>query len=73
MKQDTVYYVVTIGRKKGIYTKWEECKKQVDGYKYAKYKKYSKKEDAEKAFKDGVEYKDDLKKLLKAQKERNKA
>lgn len=34
-----VYYAVRRGRKKGLYTKWEECKEQIDGYSGAEYKK----------------------------------
>ena len=32
------YYVVIKGRTPGIYTNWEDCKSQVNGYKGAKYK-----------------------------------
>ena len=32
------YYVVLVGRTPGIYTNWEDCKSQVNGYKGAKYK-----------------------------------
>ena len=32
------YYVVIKGRTPGIYTNWEDCKAQVNGYKGAKYK-----------------------------------
>ena len=31
------YYVVVKGRQPGIYFDWISCKKQVDGYKQAKY------------------------------------
>ena len=34
------YYAVAIGRKPGIYNTWEECKKQVIGSSYARYKKF---------------------------------
>ena len=34
-----VYYVVRNGRKIGLYTKWEECKEQIDGYSGAEYRK----------------------------------
>src|SRR5690625_4224998 len=37
----------------GIYTSWEECKKQVIGVKGAKYKSYTTKQLAEEAFKAG--------------------
>lgn len=32
------YYVVLVGRTPGIYTNWEDCEKQVKGYKGSKYK-----------------------------------
>ena len=35
------FYAVARGRKTGVYNTWEECKKQVDGYSGAKYKKFS--------------------------------
>lgn len=48
------YYVVWAGRKPGIYTSWDECKKQVDGYQQAKYKSYSSREEAEAAYQAGA-------------------
>ena len=35
------FYVVRFGRIPGIYTSWNECKKQVSGFKGAIYKKFS--------------------------------
>lgn len=35
------YYAVKNGRNIGIYDNWEECKKQVNGFKGAKYKSFS--------------------------------
>lgn len=35
------YYAVKRGRKAGIYTSWEECKKQVDGFSGAVYKSFT--------------------------------
>lgn len=32
------YYVVIKGRTPGIYTNWEDCKSQVNGFKGSKYK-----------------------------------
>ena len=32
------YYVVLVGRTPGIYTNWEDCKAQVNGFKGSKYK-----------------------------------
>ena len=40
------FYAVRFGRIPGIYTSWNECKKQVSGFKGAIYKKFSKKTDA---------------------------
>lgn len=34
------YYAVKKGRESGIYTTWEECKKQVDGFSGAIYKSF---------------------------------
>lgn len=35
------YYAVHTGYNKGIYSTWDECKIQVDGFKGAKYKKFN--------------------------------
>lgn len=40
------YYAVKVGIKPGIYTSWDECKKNVFGYKGAIYKKFENKDDA---------------------------
>ena len=34
------YYVVKKGRKPGIYTNWETCKRMVDGFPGAVYKSF---------------------------------
>jgi ribonuclease HI len=44
------FYVVWNGRKKGIYTSWNVCKKQIDGFESAQYKSFSNLNDAEVAF-----------------------
>ncbi len=44
------YYVVAIGKKPGIYTTWKECSQYVTGYKGAKHKSFSVKEEAEKYY-----------------------
>lgn len=44
------YYVVWKGRETGIYSSWEACKKQIDGFAGAEYKSFETKELAEKAF-----------------------
>jgi len=41
------YYAVKIGRTPGIYTTWEECKRNVIGYNNARFKKFSTQEEAE--------------------------
>ena len=41
------YYAVKEGRQKGIFSSWDECKKQVMGYKGAVYKSFPSKSDAE--------------------------
>ncbi|WP_436864763.1 ribonuclease H1 domain-containing protein [Bacillus fungorum] len=40
------YYAVKKGRKKGVFTTWNECKMQVDGYPNAQYKSFSSYEEA---------------------------
>lgn len=47
------YYVVWVGRKPGIYTSWAECEEQIKGYQQAKFKSYTSREEAEKAYKEG--------------------
>ena len=44
------FYVVWNGRKKGIYTSWNVCKKQVDGFDAAQYKSFASLDEAELAF-----------------------
>lgn len=41
------YYAVKEGRNPGIYETWNECQKQVIGFKGAKYKKFSSQSEAE--------------------------
>lgn len=40
------YYAVKNGRKPGIYSSWDECKKQVEKFKGAIYKSFTSLEDA---------------------------
>ena len=40
------YYAVRKGFKPGIYTTWEECKKNVDGFSGAEYKGFMTREEA---------------------------
>ena len=44
------YYVVWNGKKKGIFTSWNDCKKQIDGFEGAQYKSFIDKKEAEIAF-----------------------
>jgi len=44
------YYVVWEGRSTGIFTDWNTCKKQVDGFPGAKYKSFKTHKEAEAAF-----------------------
>jgi ribonuclease HI len=44
------FYVVWNGRKKGIFTSWNVCKKQIDGFEAAQYKSFASLEEAEIAF-----------------------
>lgn len=46
------YYVVWEGHSPGIYDTWEECKRQITGYKGAKYKSFPTKEQATEAFRE---------------------
>ena len=44
------YYVVWNGHKKGVFTSWNVCKKQIDGFQGAQYKAFADKKEAEIAF-----------------------
>jgi len=45
------FYVIWVGRKKGIFETWEECKEQIFGYTNAVYKSFNTREMAEEAYK----------------------
>lgn len=47
------YYVVFSGIQPGIYETWDECQEQVHRYPGAKYRKYTTREEAEDAYRDG--------------------
>ena len=47
------YYAVRSGRRTGIFTKWDECKEAVHGFKGAVYKSFESKEEAD-AYMDGA-------------------
>jgi ribonuclease HI len=44
------YYVVWEGHVPGVYGHWEECKKQTQGFEGAKYKSFTTKEEADRAY-----------------------
>ncbi len=44
------YYVVWKGRKPGVYSHWDICKAQVDGFQGAQYKSFATKAEAEAAY-----------------------
>jgi ribonuclease HI len=50
MAKEKKYYVVWEGHQRGVFDKWEDCKKQTDGYKNAKYKSFDSREQAQAAF-----------------------
>ena len=54
-KSKSKYYVVWQGRQTGIYDDWEDCKKQIIGFKGAKYKGFPNLQSAENAFSKGWE------------------
>lgn len=47
------FYVVWQGSHPGIYDRWEDCKKEIEGVKGAKYKGFPDRTSAETAFKEG--------------------
>jgi ribonuclease HI len=50
MAKEKKYYVVWEGHQRGVFDKWDVCKKQTDGYKNAKYKSFDTLEAANQAF-----------------------
>lgn len=61
------FYVVWKGANPGIYDKWEDCKQQVAGQSYAKYKAFESREEAIEAFEKGFEHYIQLSKGIKKQ------
>ena len=41
------FYAVARGRKVGLFTTWNDCKRQIDGFKGARFKGFNSKDDAE--------------------------
>lgn len=50
MSKKKKYYVVWKGKKTGVFTSWNVCKKQITGFEGAEYKAFIDKEEAERAF-----------------------
>lgn len=48
------FYVVWMGHEPGVYTEWMQAKRQIDGYKGAKYKSFPDRAQAEAAFTKGA-------------------
>ncbi len=51
MSKQKKYYVVWKGKKTGVFSTWEACKKQIDGYTGAQYKAFTNKAEADTAVK----------------------
>ena len=49
------FYVVWKGRQAGVYSNWESCKMQIEGFKGAQYKSFPDRRSAEDAFKAGYQ------------------
>lgn len=70
MTKNKKYYVVWKGKKTGVYTSWNVCKKQITGFEGAQYKAFIDEKEAKIAFtKNYNDYKgkDTKKKILSAQ------
>ncbi|MEQ9425795.1 MAG: ribonuclease H family protein [Cyclobacteriaceae bacterium] len=51
MAKSPKFYVVWRGRKTGVFSNWDDCKKQINAFEGAVYKSFPSREMAEKAFK----------------------
>ena len=51
MAKKVKFYAVWQGREKGVFSSWDECKKQVEGFEGAQYKSFDSKTEAENALK----------------------
>jgi ribonuclease HI len=51
MAKKVKFYAVWSGREKGVFSSWDDCKKQVDGFEGAQYKSFESKTEAENALK----------------------
>lgn len=54
MAQKKKWYVVWAGYAPGVYDTWQECKRQIDGYKGAQYKSFESESAALRAYEDGA-------------------
>ena len=54
-KKKLHYYVVWKGKTPGIYSRWDECERQVKGVEQAQFKGFETREQAEKAFAEGAD------------------
>ncbi len=50
MAKKTKFYVVWVGRENGIFSSWEDCKRQTEGFEGARYKAFETMEEAKAAF-----------------------
>ena len=50
------FYTVWVGRQIGVFSSWDECRLQVEGFPGAKYKGFPTREAAESAFHDGPDF-----------------
>jgi len=68
------FYVVWNGRKKGVFSSWNDCKKQIDGFEGAQYKAFADKKEAQLAYnKNYIDYKGkDTKKIVLSSVEKQK-
>lgn len=53
MQKKNKFYVVWKGRQTGIFSTWESCKEQIDGFPDPQYKSFESREEAEKALEKG--------------------
>lgn len=74
MAKKKKYYVVWKGKKTGVFTSWDTCKKQINGFEGAQYKSFIDKAEAEKAFTKSFNYYKgkDTKKVVLSVKEKAK-
>lgn len=56
MAKKTKFYVVWSGVEPGIYNSWTDCQLQIKGYTNAKFKSFTSREEAEKAYEEGPNY-----------------